>query len=142
MIEHQCNGGQGQEAIDNLVLTIWQIKIFTLACHNVAFTGCDAKACYNRVVLVVSVLSQIQAGLPLHAAQFFLWEVKQLEYHMITSYRVSENGVTHSISQRIHGQGQGTIDASPNWTLISNVCQKAYEKHSKGCRILDPIGID
>eukprot|EP00957_Ditylum_brightwellii_P147856 11259159-Ditylum_brightwellii.AAC.1 len=58
---------------------------------------------------------------------------------MVTSYSVSETG-DHSSSQPIYGLGQGTTNAPPNWTLIANVCQKAYAKHCKGCRILNPTG--
>eukprot|EP00957_Ditylum_brightwellii_P073207 5565070-Ditylum_brightwellii.AAC.1 len=59
MTEHQCGDRQGCKAIGIPVLTAWKIEIFTLACHNVAFTECDAKACYDRVILIISVLAQI-----------------------------------------------------------------------------------
>eukprot|EP00957_Ditylum_brightwellii_P018899 1421231-Ditylum_brightwellii.AAC.1 len=100
---------------------------------------CDAKACYNRVIPTVAALVQVQVGLPLMAAQFFLQALKQFKYHMVTSYSVSDTGVTHTETHPIYGFGQGVIGTPPNWTLISNMFQKAYEKHSKECRILDPI---
>eukprot|EP00957_Ditylum_brightwellii_P019208 1448115-Ditylum_brightwellii.AAC.1 len=59
---------------------------------------------------------------------------------MITSYDIPDTGSTHTEAYPIYGVGQGATGAPPNWTLISNVCQKAYEKHSKGCRILDHTG--
>eukprot|EP00957_Ditylum_brightwellii_P196452 14968279-Ditylum_brightwellii.AAC.1 len=59
---------------------------------------------------------------------------------MVTSYGVTETGVTHSLSQPIYGLGQSATDAPPNWTLIANLCQKTHAKHCKGCRILDPTG--
>jgi hypothetical protein len=57
--------------IDVLVLQVWHIEMFTLARNNVAFTDCDAKACYNRVIPLVLALAQIQAGLPVKTAQVF-----------------------------------------------------------------------
>eukprot|EP00957_Ditylum_brightwellii_P024312 1833219-Ditylum_brightwellii.AAC.1 len=101
---------------------------------------CDTKACYNRVILTLATLLQIQAGLPLMAAQFFLQILTQLKYLVVTSYGFSDIGVTHKETYPIHGLGQGITDALPNWALISNVCQKAYEKHRKGYRIIDPAG--
>jgi hypothetical protein len=71
LTEHQYGGRQGREAIDVPVLQAWQIEIFTIARNNVAFTDCDAKACYDRIVPLALSLAQIQAGLPLEAAQFF-----------------------------------------------------------------------
>eukprot|EP00957_Ditylum_brightwellii_P059220 4494946-Ditylum_brightwellii.AAC.1 len=64
---------------------------------------CDAKACYDRVIPIVSSLAQIQAGIPINAARFFLRALTQLEYHMVTSYRVSDTGVYHMEKQPIYG---------------------------------------
>eukprot|EP00957_Ditylum_brightwellii_P169583 12907759-Ditylum_brightwellii.AAC.1 len=61
-----------------------------------------------------------KAGLPINAAQFFLHSSTQLEYHMVTSCGVSDSGVIHSSAQPIYRLDQGTTDAPPNWTLISN----------------------
>eukprot|EP00957_Ditylum_brightwellii_P172985 13170161-Ditylum_brightwellii.AAC.1 len=57
---------------------------------NIAYTGCDARTCYDRVVPEIAALAQYQAGLPKHAAKFFLKALKQMEYHKITVYGVSE----------------------------------------------------
>ena len=66
--EHQYGGRQGREAIDVPVLQAWHIEIFTIAQNNVAFTDCDAKECYDRIIPTALALAQIQAGLPLQAA--------------------------------------------------------------------------
>eukprot|EP00957_Ditylum_brightwellii_P105295 8026867-Ditylum_brightwellii.AAC.1 len=66
---------------------------------------------------------------PIACSSFSLQALQQIEYHMVTSYGVSDTGVTHSTSQPINGHGHGATNTLPNWTLISNVCQKAYEKH-------------
>eukprot|EP00957_Ditylum_brightwellii_P162175 12348002-Ditylum_brightwellii.AAC.1 len=49
---------------------------------NTAFTDCDVKACYDRVIPEISALAQLQAGLPDNAAKFFLKVLKQMKYHM------------------------------------------------------------
>eukprot|EP00957_Ditylum_brightwellii_P084555 6429734-Ditylum_brightwellii.AAC.1 len=59
---------------------------------------------------------------------------------MATCYSVSDSGLTHSSAQPIYGLDQGATDAPPNWTLISNACQKAYANHCIRCRILDAMG--
>eukprot|EP00957_Ditylum_brightwellii_P096499 7349432-Ditylum_brightwellii.AAC.1 len=86
------------------------------------------------------MLAQIQAGLPINAARCSLCPLNQLEYYMVTSYGVSDTGVNHMEKQPVYGLGQGATDAPPNWTLLTNICQKAYAKHSKGCRILNTTG--
>eukprot|EP00957_Ditylum_brightwellii_P030958 2345651-Ditylum_brightwellii.AAC.1 len=54
----------------------------------------DAKACYNCVIPLVLALAQIQAGPPVRTAQFFLWALHQLKYHMVTRYGPTKKGIT------------------------------------------------
>eukprot|EP00957_Ditylum_brightwellii_P075442 5733681-Ditylum_brightwellii.AAC.1 len=105
---------------------------------NAASTDCDVKSCYNRVIPEIAALAQYQAGLPDQAATFFLQALKQMKYHMVTSYGVDEVPVKSTKVKPIYRIGQGATDAPQNWTLVSNTCQKAYEKHAKGCTITDP----
>eukprot|EP00957_Ditylum_brightwellii_P049569 3759684-Ditylum_brightwellii.AAC.1 len=93
---------------------------------------CNAKACYGCVIPLVLALAQIQAGLPVKMAQFFLCALQQLKYHMVTGYCPTEYGITSTKDGPVYGIGQGATDAPPNWTLVANACQKAYTKHSKG----------
>eukprot|EP00957_Ditylum_brightwellii_P109703 8367532-Ditylum_brightwellii.AAC.1 len=87
---------------------------------NVAFTDCDAKACYDCVIPLVLALAQIQAGLPVKTAQFFLRALKQLKYHMVTGYGPTDKGITPTNETPIYIIGQGATDALPNWTLVAN----------------------
>eukprot|EP00957_Ditylum_brightwellii_P178854 13623154-Ditylum_brightwellii.AAC.1 len=60
---------------------------------NAAFTDCDAKACYNHVIPEIAALAQYQAGLPSQAATFFPQALKQMNYHMVTSYGLNATPV-------------------------------------------------
>eukprot|EP00957_Ditylum_brightwellii_P163689 12462642-Ditylum_brightwellii.AAC.1 len=90
------------------------------------------------LILEVAALAQYQAGLPEPAANFFLQALKQIKYHMMTSYGDEEVPVENTTENPICGIRQGATDAPPNWTLVSNIGQKAYDKHSKGCIISYP----
>eukprot|EP00957_Ditylum_brightwellii_P105253 8023135-Ditylum_brightwellii.AAC.1 len=105
---------------------------------NAAFTNCDAKACHDHVIPEIAALAQDQAGLPDQATNFFLQALKQMKYHMVTNNGVDATSVENTEEGPIYGIGQGTTDDTPNWTLILNVCQKAYEKHTKECTISSP----
>eukprot|EP00957_Ditylum_brightwellii_P096983 7385654-Ditylum_brightwellii.AAC.1 len=50
MVEHQYGGQRGKDTTNIPILIAWQREFFTITRHNVAFTDCDAKACYNRVI--------------------------------------------------------------------------------------------
>eukprot|EP00957_Ditylum_brightwellii_P073147 5560096-Ditylum_brightwellii.AAC.1 len=62
-----------------------------------------------------------------------------MKYHMVMSYGIDEVPIESTTENHIYGIGQGATDAPPNWTLVSNVYAKAFEKHAKGCTISDPI---
>eukprot|EP00957_Ditylum_brightwellii_P078716 5985219-Ditylum_brightwellii.AAC.1 len=61
-----------------------------------------------------------------------------MKYHMVTGYKVDTITVENTTEDHTYGIRQGATDAPPNWTLVSNICQKAYERHTKGCTISDP----
>eukprot|EP00957_Ditylum_brightwellii_P077665 5901908-Ditylum_brightwellii.AAC.1 len=57
---------------------------------------------------------------------------------MVRGYDPTNKGITPTKEAPIYRIGQGATDALPNWTLVANACQKAYDKNSKGCQIQDP----
>eukprot|EP00957_Ditylum_brightwellii_P096456 7346473-Ditylum_brightwellii.AAC.1 len=61
-----------------------------------------------------------------------------MEYHMVTGYGESKLMTKNIEDTPIYGLGQGTTDVPHNWTLVANICQKAYDKFAKGCTIKDP----
>eukprot|EP00957_Ditylum_brightwellii_P036319 2750678-Ditylum_brightwellii.AAC.1 len=109
-----------------------------MTCCNAEYTDCNDKACYDHVIPEIAALAQYQAGLLDPAANFFLQALKEMKYHMVTSCGGDEVLVENTTENPLYGIGQGATDAPPNWTLMSNVCQKAYEKHAQGCTISDP----
>eukprot|EP00957_Ditylum_brightwellii_P071906 5465199-Ditylum_brightwellii.AAC.1 len=63
-----------------------------------------------------------------------------MKYHMVTSYGTDQEKVGNTVDTPMYGLGQCPTDAPPNLALVSNICQKEYEKYSKGYRIWDPTG--
>eukprot|EP00957_Ditylum_brightwellii_P047699 3623766-Ditylum_brightwellii.AAC.1 len=60
-----------------------------------------------------------------------------MKYHMVTIYGADEVPVESTKAKPIYRSGQGVTNAPLNCTLVSNVCQKAYDNHAKGCTITD-----
>eukprot|EP00957_Ditylum_brightwellii_P165144 12573716-Ditylum_brightwellii.AAC.1 len=73
---------------------------------NIAYTDCDARACYDHIIPEFTALAQYQAGLPENAFQFFLNALKQMEYYMVTGYGPAQTGLSSSEQAPIYGQGQ------------------------------------
>eukprot|EP00957_Ditylum_brightwellii_P175188 13337373-Ditylum_brightwellii.AAC.1 len=105
---------------------------------NTAFVYCDARACYNRIVVIISALSEQAAGLPREQSIVFAKTLTKLQYSMTTAYGVSELYNIHSQENSIHGVGQGPCNAPSKWICTINTPLKCYDDNAKGCAIQDP----
>eukprot|EP00957_Ditylum_brightwellii_P155971 11871701-Ditylum_brightwellii.AAC.1 len=60
---NQYGGRKGRSAIDIPVLTVFNLDTLYFMQANMAFTYCDAQACYDRIVVIMSALLEQAAGL-------------------------------------------------------------------------------
>eukprot|EP00957_Ditylum_brightwellii_P086866 6611612-Ditylum_brightwellii.AAC.1 len=82
---------------------------------NTAFTDCGARACYNRMVAIVTGLALHKARLLIHMSSFLIKVLKQMKYYMNTAYGISTETNQHSNTSPVHGSGQGATNAPPGW---------------------------
>eukprot|EP00957_Ditylum_brightwellii_P126679 9655595-Ditylum_brightwellii.AAC.1 len=68
---NQYGGRNGQSTIDIPVITVFNLDTLHLVRANMAFTYCDARACYNRIVVIMPALSEQAAGLTPEQSMFF-----------------------------------------------------------------------
>eukprot|EP00957_Ditylum_brightwellii_P016439 1236110-Ditylum_brightwellii.AAC.1 len=80
----QYGGQKGREAIKPAVIKILTVKICHLQRSNAAFTDCDAKACYDRIIPAVSALLETKAGCPEKVSTLLARTLKNLKYHPAT----------------------------------------------------------
>eukprot|EP00957_Ditylum_brightwellii_P116676 8900065-Ditylum_brightwellii.AAC.1 len=59
----QYGGRKGMPAINIPVITVFNLDTLYLMQANMAFMYCDARACYNRIVVIMAALSEQAAGL-------------------------------------------------------------------------------
>eukprot|EP00957_Ditylum_brightwellii_P194473 14811718-Ditylum_brightwellii.AAC.1 len=88
---------------------------------NAAFMDCNARACYDRIVAIVTGLALHKAGLPLKMNSFLIKALKQMKYYMNTTYGVSMETNQHSKESSVHGSGQGATDTPPGWVYIASM---------------------
>eukprot|EP00978_Attheya_sp_CCMP212_P046669 scaffold404349_cov28-Attheya_sp.AAC.1 len=105
---------------------------------NGAITDCGAKACYDGILAIIAALTNYKAGLPEHMCTFFAKALKQMRYHMVTAYGVSDEANQHTNEDPIHGLGQGSTDGPTGWNQVSNVMIKVHNKQANGSTIQDP----
>eukprot|EP00957_Ditylum_brightwellii_P042044 3183980-Ditylum_brightwellii.AAC.1 len=84
---------------------------------NATFTDCDAKACYDRIITIITALVECKAGLPANACILLAKALKQMEYSIVTAYGPSTIMNRHTKDNPLYGIGQGPTDAPPGWTF-------------------------
>eukprot|EP00957_Ditylum_brightwellii_P116424 8880754-Ditylum_brightwellii.AAC.1 len=89
------------------MMTAFTYEILHLMQVNAAFTNCDAKACYDRIVEILTSLAEYKAGLPAEASILLAKALKQMRYTMITAYGPLEITNQHTPNNLLHGIGQG-----------------------------------
>eukprot|EP00957_Ditylum_brightwellii_P148147 11279459-Ditylum_brightwellii.AAC.1 len=120
------------------MLKTFTLEISHLMRANAAFTDCDARACYDRIIAIITGLAQYKAGMPLLICPFFIKALKQMQYHMLTAYGTFSETNCHSPSSPVHGSGQGSTSLSAEWTFNSDIILKCYSDQTNGCIIKDP----
>eukprot|EP00957_Ditylum_brightwellii_P156290 11895513-Ditylum_brightwellii.AAC.1 len=107
---NQWEGHKHRSAISVPMLKTFTLEIFHLMQANAAFTDCDAQACYDRIIAIIT-------DMPLLVCQFFIKALKQMQYHMLTAYVTSSETNCHSPTSPVHGSGQGSTSLSAEWTF-------------------------
>eukprot|EP00957_Ditylum_brightwellii_P114303 8715194-Ditylum_brightwellii.AAC.1 len=103
-----------------------------------AFTYCDARACYDRIVVIMSALAEQAAGLAPEKSIFFTRTLTLLKYKMLTAYGPLAQTNYHSEQHPVHGVGQRPTDGPPTWTCTVNTPLVCYDRKAKGCILFDP----
>eukprot|EP00957_Ditylum_brightwellii_P061134 4639268-Ditylum_brightwellii.AAC.1 len=105
-----------------------------------AFTYCNARACYDKIVVIMAALSKQTAGFSLEHSIFFAKTLKKLEYQLIIAYGPSTEKNYHPEQHPVHGIGQGPTVGPPKWTCTVNTSLICYGKKAKGALMKDRTG--
>eukprot|EP00957_Ditylum_brightwellii_P102448 7809196-Ditylum_brightwellii.AAC.1 len=122
------------------MMTAFVYDILHFKRENAAFTDCEAKACYDRIVAILISLAEYKAGLPSEACILLVKALKQMQYTMLTAYGTSEITSQHKPNNPLHGIGQGPTDVPAGYTFLTNICTKCYDKVAHRFTINDPTG--
>eukprot|EP00957_Ditylum_brightwellii_P144064 10976972-Ditylum_brightwellii.AAC.1 len=90
ILPDQYGGQKGKASIDIPALTVFNLDTLYFMRANMAFVYCDARACYDCIVVIMSVLAEQATGLALKLSRFFAATLNKLEYNMFTAYGPSQ----------------------------------------------------
>lgn len=100
----------------------------------------DAKACYDRIVMVVALLLARRWGLPKTTAEWIAVTTAEMKKMVSTGYGVNENffGCLDGEGIWLHGPGQGHRAAPALWLTVSSFLFTEVTKRASGVKFFDP----
>jgi hypothetical protein len=99
----------------------------------------DAKACYDRIIENASNLTLLREGLPIQIPNLHAQTFSQIEYRI--KHKLGIGSISHSNNQPspIYEVGQGSTDASAQWSFLSDALIRAYNDEANDVIINSPI---
>ena len=101
----------------------------------------DATAAFDRVLHSVTFITCRRLGMPAHACKFLLHLLKQMEFHILTGYGMSNTSFRNDKDPLCPGQGmlQGSSSAAPVYNINSDVSLTIYCRLAAGATFVHPI---
>mgnify|MGYP000208384865 CR=1 FL=1 len=130
---------KGKSATDALLLKILTYLLSELTLTSLGSFNNDAKACYDRIVILLAMLRARQLGMPASICEIVAKINTDAKFHIKTQMGVSEEYFSHSEEKPIHGSGQGRRDSTDEWLNLSSMIIKLMHEVSQGVSFSDPL---
>eukprot|EP00957_Ditylum_brightwellii_P021937 1654703-Ditylum_brightwellii.AAC.1 len=135
----QCRGRHGRMSIELVVIKVLTLEESIFQRSNMGVTDCDAKSCYDWIILAISVVLETKAGAPTNESTLFARTLQDMRYHMVRTKGISNKTNSHSNENPPWGSGQGACDSPVKWGLTSSTIIKCHNTWAIGRKIQDPI---
>eukprot|EP00957_Ditylum_brightwellii_P108953 8311646-Ditylum_brightwellii.AAC.1 len=122
---------KGKTALDALLLKITTMDSLRLFRLNDTILNNDTVSCYDRMILVVSLLYLQSLGLPISTSICSMKLNKQMKHYICTNTGESKEFYEHSEDYMKGGEGQGETSSPPNWLFQSSMLLKTLEEQYK-----------
>ena len=87
----------------------------------------DAKACYDRVICNLAMMTSRYFGMPINACKMQANTLKAMKFHVRTTMGISNDHYTHTQATPVHGSGQGSCASPAIWLLISSILMRCLD---------------
>jgi hypothetical protein len=103
--------------------------------HIMATMDNDAKACYNRVIMLLATIVSGYYGLPRNTRKLQAKAIQAMQFHIKTALGISREYYQDTLTTPLHGSGQGSGAASTLWLFISSIIMTIYQELASGMHI-------
>ena len=98
----------------------------------------DAKACYDRIVMVLAMLRARHLGVPTKACKMLTSFLEEAAYQIKTTIGISDEKYSSRPDNYLHGPGQGARESPALWLIISTMLMQLLHQKSDGISFQDP----
>jgi hypothetical protein len=117
--ESQWGSRPGRSTEEALIHKILSYEISRLTRTPLGTLDNDAKACYDRIIMLFALLLCQKHGVPLSACKLSAKALIAAKYAIKTGFGISKVTYSSTIDQPTHGPGQGSRQASALWMVVS-----------------------
>jgi hypothetical protein len=100
----------------------------------------DATACYDRILCSVASLAGRKYGIHKDIIFVHATTLKEAEFKLKASNKVSEASYRHCIKFPIHGTGQGSTNSPTIWCFVSSILFQSHDERASGMLFKSPSG--
>jgi hypothetical protein len=138
LAESQWGSRPGRSTEEALIHKILSSEISRATRMPLGTLDNDAKACYDRFVMLFTLILCQKHGVPLSACQMSTNALLESQFSIKTGFGVSNDTYSSTPEQPIHEPGQGSRQASALWMVISCVLFNAMYEHCHGVSLCNP----
>jgi hypothetical protein len=136
--ESQWGSRPGRSTEEALIHKILSYEISRSTRTPLGALDNDAKACYDRIVMLFALTLCQKHGVPLSACKLSAHALLSAEYSIKTGFGISKGTYSSTTNQPTHGPGQGSQQASALCMLVSCLLFMVMYEHCQGVSFCDP----
>jgi hypothetical protein len=102
----------------------------------------DAKACYDRIIILLATIVSGHFGLPRNAQILQANTIQAMQFRVKTALRTSEQFYTDTPNTPLHESGQGSGSSGPIWLFISSIIMDIFEDLATGITMTNSEGTE
>jgi hypothetical protein len=136
--DSQYGARKGRKTHDMLLLKELKFAYSQITKTELATFDNDAKACYDRITVLLASLICRNKGVPRQVCELFSQTLIKMFYYIQTGLGKSVDFYRSVKSAQLQGTGQGHAGSGPIWTMHFSIINECYEEMATGTFQTDP----
>jgi hypothetical protein len=128
----QGGGQKGRQANHIVLQKDMKYLHARLQKHNFATMDNDAKACYDRIIMLLATIISGHFGIPKQARNLKAKTIRKMQFRIRTALGISQTHYEDTPETPLYGSGQGSGSSATIWMFISLIIMDCFEDIATG----------